>query len=86
MKTTWKVLLAGTAALAIVACTPAETEDTAAEAEAAPAEVVDAGEEMMAEDAATAEAPEATTEGADEETPQREEHGNPAGPVTTQAE
>ena len=78
MKTTWKSLLAGTAALAIVACTPAETEE-AAEAEAAPAEVVDAGEEMMAEDGTT-------TEGADEETPQREEHGNPAGPVTTQAE
>ena len=84
MNTTWKSLLAGTAALAIVACTPTETEDTAAEAEAAPAEAapaetVDAGEEMMAEDGTTA-------EGADEETPQREEHGNPAGPVTTQAE
>ena len=83
MKTTWKSLLAGTAALAIVACTPAETEEAAeaeaAPAEAAPAETVDAGEEMMAEDGTT-------TEGADEETPRREEHGNPAGPVTTQAE
>lgn len=85
MKTTWKSLLAGTAALAIVACTPAETEGTA-ETEAAPAETVDAGEEMMVEDGATAEMPDDDAEGAGEEAAQREEHGNPAGPVTTQAE
>lgn len=85
MKTTWKGLLAGTAALAIAACTPA---DSGAEAEADGADTAEAPEAaeddaMMAAEGDMAEAPEAGAEAAAEgEEPEREGHGNPAGPLT----
>lgn len=78
MKTTWKGLLAGTAAFAIAACTP-PAEDGAETAEVA--DEAEAGEDtMMAEDADAAETPEAGAEAAAEEN-ERDPHGNPAGPL-----
>ncbi|MHA7820025.1 MAG: hypothetical protein ACX930_10300 [Erythrobacter sp.] len=88
MKTTWKGLLAGTAALAIAACTP--PADEGAEG-GETAEATDEGaaseEAVTAEDGETAETPEAGAEAAAEtEEDERDPHGNPAGPLRSDAE
>ena len=89
MKTILKCTLASGAALAIAACTPAETDGDAMDDadtvemtdEAAPME----GDDMMASDEAAM--PDAETEAADfTEENERDPHGNPIGPMDAEQE
>lgn len=87
MKTTWKGLLAGTAALAIVACTPAEDAAEDAETVDETAEVEAGDDAMMAADGDMAEtSEEGTDDAAETEEDERDPHGNPAGPLASDAE
>ena len=70
MKVTWKGLLAGTAAFAIAACTPADGGADEADG---------AEDSMMAEEGETEEA------SAETEEDERDPHGNPAGPLAEEA-
>lgn len=91
MRTTFKAVLAGTAALAIAACTPAETEadETAAETAEA-ADDAEAGADAMMADGEAAEMPEAAAEAAEGEGEGEDEDdedwNNPAGPVTNESQ
>lgn len=91
MTTTWKAVLAGTAALAISACTPAETDtDETATAETTEESTETADDTMMA-DGDTAAMPEAAAEAAEGEgegdaAGDDEDWGNSAGPLTADSE